>query len=429
LTQQGKTQAGRWLMWSMLALAYTIVYIHRVAPSVVADQLMEEFAVRDGAVLGSLAAMYFYVYVIMQLPSGIFADLLGPRATVSAGVLVAGFGSLFFAVAPSVFLAFVGRFLVGLGVSVIFVCILKFHAVWFQPSEFAFITGLLILVGNVGAMMAATPLALLVGHFGWRFSFLLIALISVLIAIACWVIVRDAPTYAQRPAQSPPLGERFGENLSQLWLVLKNFRSWPPFLVAFGLYGTLITFQGMWGVPYLMQVYDLSRTAAANFMLLIAAGMAVGSPLVGFISDRLQIRKLPYMICVLSYTAVWSIMVFWLDGRPPLPALYLLCFLMGFFSGTMTITFTLAKEINPPRYSGSAIAVINSGGFLSIAILQPLLGYLLDLRWDGVMREGVKIFPQAAYAAAFRFCLAILALAIIGAFLARETRGKNIYQE
>ena len=430
MTDNKKQYAGRWLMWAMLALAYIIVYVHRVAPSVVADQLMETFSVRDGAVLGSLAAMYFYVYLIMQMPGGVFADSLGTRATVSAGVLFAAFGSLFFAVAPSMFLAFVGRFLVGLGVSVIFVSILKFQSVWFSPTEFAFITGLLILVGNVGAMLASTPLALLVDRFGWRFSFLLIGLISVVVALACWLIVRDTPGHkSQQPVDIRPFKVRVTENLMQLRTVLKNFHSWPPFMVAFGLYGTLIAFQGMWGVPYLMQVYGLSRTASANLMLLIAAGMAIGSPLVGFISDRLQRRKLPYLTFAFLYTACWSVLVFWNHGRPPLALLYPLCFLLGFFGGAMTITFALGKELNSPHIAGTAIAVVNMGGFLGIAILQPFLGYLLDLRWEGVMREGVKVYSRAGYYTAFRFCLVFLVVALLGALFVRETRGKNIYRE
>lgn len=414
-------------MWSMLALAYIIVYVHRVAPSVVADQLMETFAIQDGALLGSLAAMYFYVYLVMQMPSGIFADTLGPRATVSAGVLFAAFGTLFFAVAQSIFLAFLGRFLVGLGVSVIFVSILKFHSVWFQPTEFAFITGLLILVGNIGAMLATTPLALLVNVLGWRTSFLLIGLFSVVIAIACWRFVRDTPHTVHQPTDDLPIKDKFGENLVQLLVVLKNPYSWPPFLVAFGLYGTLIAFQGMWGVPYLMQVYELSRTSAANFMLLIAAGMAVGSPAMGFVSDRLQRRKLPYVLATVLYTASWTVMVLWNRGLPPLAALYPLCFMLGFFGGAMPITFTAAKEVNPPQVAGTAIAVANMGGFLGIAILQPFLGYLLDRQWEGVMRQGVKIYSQAGYFTAFRFCLIFLAFALLGAFLLRETGGKNIY--
>ena len=429
MTIETKQSAGRWLMWAALALAYIIVYIHRVAPSVVADQLMDSFAVQDGAVLGSLAAMYFYVYALMQLPSGLMADSLGPRATVSIGVLFAGLGSLFFAAAPTLVLAFLGRFLVGFGVSIIFVSILKFQAVWFLPREFAFITGLLMLVGNFGAMLATTPLAFLVDATSWRASFVIIGVFSLVIAVICWVIVRDVPPNVVTVTDTRPLSVRLKENMTQMTVVIRNAKTWPPFFVAFGLYGTLITFQGMWGIPYLMQVYAMNRTTAANLMLLIGAGMALGSPLIGFFSDRLARRKAPYVFFALLSALCWALLVFWNQGRPPVAALYPLCFLFGFCGGGMTMTFALGKEVNPPQFAGTAVAVVNIGGFLGIALMQPLLGFLLDQRWDGVLRQGVKIYPQEAYFGAFAVCLFFSVVAVVGALLASETKGKNCYKE
>jgi sugar phosphate permease len=414
-------------MWSILALAFVIVYIHRVAPSVVADQLMEAFAVKDGAVLGSLAGMYFYVYAVMQLPSGLLADSLGPRMTVFAGMILAGAGSLFFAAAPTLFLAFTGRFLVGLGVSVIFVSVLKFQSVWFLPAEFAFITGMTVLMGNAGAVLAATPLAYLVDRFGWRFSFVVIGLLSLVVAVACRAFVRDLPPAVYQVRDDKPLGQKFLDNIKQMGLVLKNKNIWPPFFVVFGVYGTLVAFSGIWGVPYLMQVYGYSRIAAANLMLMIALGMIAGSPIIGLISDRIRRRKLPYLVFVVSFTLAWSVLVFWNGGRPPEGILYQLYFLLGFFGGAVAITFALGKELNPPQMAGMAIATVNIGAFLGISLQQPLLGYLLDVRWHGVFNEGVKVYNQNAYFFAFRFCLYPLALAVVAAFLVKETNGENCY--
>lgn len=414
-------------MWSVLAVAYIIVYVHRVAPSVVADRLMETFAVRDGAVLGGLAAMYFNVYMIMQLPSGLMADSLGPRITVTLGTLFAAIGSFFFAAAPSVFLAFVGRFLVGLGVSVIFVSILKFQSFWFSPREFAFITGLLLLVGNAGAMLAATPLAFLVNSHGWRFSFSLIGAFSLFVALASWAIIRDAPPNVQKKKEDDSFLLRLRENVAQMMMVIRNKDTWPMFFVAVGLYGPLMAFQGMWGVPYLMQVYGMTRIGAANLMLLIGAGMATGSPLLGYASDKLVRRKPFYLVSVVLFTACWVLLVNWGGGKPPLGSLYPLCFLLGFFTGVMTLTFTLGKEVNPPHFAGVSVAVVNIGAFLGISLLQPFLGYLLDLGWDGTFIEGVKVFPVQAYQMAFRFCLSFLVLAVAGAAFSRETRGQNIF--
>lgn len=428
LSEQAAGTPRRWLMWSILALSFAIVYIHRVAPNVVADHLMETFAVREGAVLGSLAAMYFYIYAVMQLPSGLLADTLGTRFTVTAGMALAGAGSLLFGSAPTIFYAFVGRFLVGLGVSIIFVSILKFQAVWFAPGEFAFLTGLTILVGNAGAVVAATPLALVVSSFGWRFSFSIIGLVSFLIAAVCLLLVRDYPPGFHNGPQGCSLSVKFRENVRQMVFVFANKDSWPPFLVAMGVYGTLIAFSGVWGIPYLMQVYGFGRTEAANLMLAIAVGMMAGSPAIGYLSDRLQCRKVPYVCFVLLYTACWAIMVFWRNARPPVEVLYPLYFLLGFFGSVVTLTFAVGKEVNPPGVAGMAVATLNIGGFLGISILQPLLGYLLDLRWEGAFINGVKIYPQQAYFMALRFCLYPLVLALLAAALIRETGGKNCYR-
>jgi predicted MFS family arabinose efflux permease len=411
----------RWLMWGILALGFVIAYIHRVAPSVVADQLMETFAIRDGAVLGSLAAMYSYTYVLAQIPSGLLADSLGPRATVSASMVIAALGSLLFSFAPTLALAFVGRFLIGLGVSFVYVSILKLQSVWFFPNEFAFLTGMTILVGNAGAVLATTPMALMVDFYGWRFPFLIIGLASLLVAAACWFVVRDYPASQQTSVNAVPMSERISVSLRQLRLVLANRRSWPPFIINACVYGTTITFSGIWGVPYLMQVYNFSRTQSANLMLVIAVGMMVGSPAVGYLSDRIGLRKLPYSLFVFLFLLSWAVLVFWNNARPPEGVLFPLYFLLGFFGSTVLLGFAVAKEENLPQSAGMAVATVNIGVFLGISILQPLMGYLLDLRWDGVVIEGIKIFPQNAYYLAFRFCFYAIVVAFLATLLVRET--------
>ena len=163
---KAKSPAFRWVVWGIMALSFLIVYFHRVSTTVVMDKLMVEFKVQDAAVLGSIAATYFYVYLAMQAPSGLLADFFGPRLTVTAGMLLAGLGSLLFGSAPTLLFLFLGRFLVGLGVSVIFISILKALTNWFNPEEFSTLTGMTILIGNLGAVIATTPLAFAVNNFG-----------------------------------------------------------------------------------------------------------------------------------------------------------------------------------------------------------------------------------------------------------------------
>ena len=119
----------RWLVWAVLAFCFAIVFFHRVSLAVVSDQLMAEFNL-GAAALGNLGAVYFYVYTAMQIPSGILADTTGPRLTVTAGMLLAAMGAAVFALAQSLAVATAGRFLTGLGVSVVFVSVQKAQTFW-----------------------------------------------------------------------------------------------------------------------------------------------------------------------------------------------------------------------------------------------------------------------------------------------------------
>jgi MFS family permease len=139
--------------------AYLLSFFHRVAPAAISGDLQVSFAI-GGAQLGTLAATYFYVYTVMQIPTGVLADTLGPRRILFWGGLVAGVGAILFGLAPSFELAFVGRTLVGLGVSVTFIAMLKLLAIGFDERRFATLTGLCMLIGNLGSILAGAPLGL-----------------------------------------------------------------------------------------------------------------------------------------------------------------------------------------------------------------------------------------------------------------------------
>ena len=139
-----KFEMTRWSIFSILIATYILVYFHLMAPGVVAGDLMAAFG-NSGTALGSLAAIYFFVYAGMQLPSGVLADTLGTRTAVVSGNLAAGAGALLFGLAPSFSMACAGHFMVGLGVSVVFVSIMKNNAMWFSERQFGFMSGITLL--------------------------------------------------------------------------------------------------------------------------------------------------------------------------------------------------------------------------------------------------------------------------------------------
>ena len=441
----GRTQLWRkerdnlvWLMWIILAFAYLISYFHRLSLAVVMDHLIVDLQIGEAALAGALAGSYAVIYMIMQVPTGLLVDSWGPRKTVTAGMIISAAGSLIFALAPVLSLAFLGRALVGLGVSVIFVSVLKFLVNWFKASQFATMTGLTGLVGNLGVALGTTPLALLVVNFGWRQTFVAIAIITMVVAFCCWAVVRDKPASktgsedanTASPASSSQSSVTFPQLLGALRKVVRNFQTWPLFASAFGLYGTLFAFTGAWSVTYLMQIYGLDRSQAANYMLVLTAGIIVSMPLTGYLSDRFSRRRLPLLIVFTVYTIVWVLFYGWNGGKPPLMALYPLFLIMGLAGGSATIILSLSKEVNDPAFAGVALSIVNIGPFAGTAFLQPLMGYMLDLRWDGLLLEGMKIYPLASYRLIFLACLVTLLISFfLALFTVKETNCRNIYSD
>src|SRR5512136_124123 len=157
----------RRIVFGIVLASFVLSFFHRTAPAAIAGELARAFAI-NGALLGTLAATYFYVYTLLQIPVGVLADTLGPRRILAVGSTIAGLGSLAFALAPTWEVAAAGRTLVGIGVSVAFIAILKISALWFPANRFATLNGVTMFAGNLGAVVAGAPLAWLVTQVSWR---------------------------------------------------------------------------------------------------------------------------------------------------------------------------------------------------------------------------------------------------------------------
>lgn len=433
-----KTLNPRWLIWGVLCIAYMIVYFHRVSPTIVADSLMSEFGI-TAAKLGGLGAVYFYVYMAMQVPAGVLADTMGARKVVTAGCIMAGLGSITFSLASFYFIAYIGRFMVGVGVSVIFIAIMKIQSEWFSSKEFGTLSGLTMAMGNMGAVLGATPLALLVVLVGWRYSFGLIGVINIILGLICWLVVRNSPkelglprpetNFLDTSIKEEPKLQNNWSILESLAIVLKNKFSWPPFFIFFGVYGTLMTYSGMWAIPYLTQVYGLDNKLSSTYLTTLAFGIMLGSAFIGFISDKFENRKTIYSLFFGVYVIIWLMLTFWNGGAPPLTILYPLHFLMGFFGSSFVLTWSCAKEVNPSNITGIATGVANSGGFLGAAVMQTVFGYALDFKWGNQMSGHIRIYTLDGYQLAFICCLVMLLISIIGLIFLRETGCRNIYDQ
>lgn len=408
----------RWIVWLIPCLLYATSHFHRVAPTVIFDDLMTAFNT-SGAALGALGSIYFYVYALMQIPSGILADTLGPKKTITGGAVTGSLGAFIFGSATTLWLAYLGRFFIGLGMSLIFICIMKLVAEWFRDNEFATMSGLTLFGGNLGSMVATTPLYLLVVAIGWRASFHVIALITVLFGVLTWNFVANRPNSTDSMAEKRSKTEP-GKLKQQLLETILNKSIWPTVTMSFGLYGTMLALKGMWLGPYLTQVYGMSRDQATNYVLLSLVAGLIGPLMMGFLSDRIGRRKLPIMLFTPLYLVIWLLLAFWNGGMPPLAALPYLLIMLGIFCSPAALTWACAKEVSHPSVVGLATGIANIGGFLGGAVMQFLFGYILDLNWQGTVVNGLRIYPVEAYQSAFLVTAGVVFSVCLPHFLSKK---------
>lgn len=391
----------RWFGWAALSIAFLLVGLHRESMGVLAEPLLQTFGT-TGAGVGLLHSSFFYLYAALQLPAGIITDYAGSRKTAVYGTLVMGLGSIVFALSSSYAVALVARALVGLGASVLYLAALRFCANWFRANEFATMSGLTIAVSALGGILATTPLAIAVSQIGWRGSIFGLGVVAFLAAIAIFVVVRDTPTKAGLPQvdgvpPSPTLSiADVRSNLSQ---IVRTPTTWLLGLYLFCGMGVNFTIFGLWGIPFLVQSYDLTITHASIYVLIAGVGWMIGPIIFGLISDQLEKRMPLVLVAVLVTTAVW--LTFAIFGIVELFAVGALFFIGRFMASGGTVAFTVIKEQFDTAASGTAIGAINSMGWFGAAVFPVVFGALLDTFWTGETINGARVYTETGYRVGF----------------------------
>jgi len=422
----GKMMRFRWLIFIVLALAYLFVYFHRLSLSVVANDLIKEFQT-TASVMGLLGSIYFYCYAFMQLPAGLLSDSLGPRKSVTLFLIIASAGSIIFGFAPTIKIAFLGRVMVGLGVSMVFIPTMKILSRWFHPHEFAFMTGILNAVGGIGVLAATWLLAVMTLFFGWRISFEFIGCCTFIIVAMVWFIVSDRPEdkgwpsieeldkesddKVSQPTQQIPLFQGVRRVISEKYF-------WPVAIWFFFDCGIFFGFGALWGGPYLMDVYGMTRAQAGTVLSMIAWGMIIGSPPLGFISDKLmKSRKKPFILCNLVLVIELAFLSIYPAGLPRI-ALYIFFFVFSICASSVVIFgFTIIKELFPVEIAGTSTGMVNLFPFLGGAIFMPLLGRVLD----AYPKSDTGGYSIEAYSMLIFILLGAAILSLICTFLTKET--------
>lgn len=370
-SQQQNPRYMAYLIFILSASFYLYEYVLQVAPSVMAEPMMRAFNV-NAAGFGILSAYYFYAYAPMQLPAGLLFDRYGPRKLITFALCLCALGSFFFAATSSIYTAACGRFLIGIASAFSFIGVLVLLSRWFPPQQFAFLAGIAQLMSSVGAICGEVPLAALIQRVGWRNTSFILSFIGLILAFIIWNVVRD---YPQQKVQKR-VKRHFREELYRLIRVCRQSYTWTIGFYAFCIWTPITVFAALWGVPYLQEKFHCSVLVASSLCTMIWVGIGVGSPFLGWLSDRCNSRRLALGISA-GFGLGATLMLLFLPYLS-LAGAYFILFLFGVGSGGQSVSFALIKDHHPNSLVGTASGLNNlmvlSGG----AIFQPLVGIILQ---------------------------------------------------
>ncbi|CAO5678430.1 MAG: hypothetical protein HEEMFOPI_00350 [Holosporales bacterium] len=398
------------ITWILLILFYGYQYFLRVAPSVMAHDLRCEFNL-NAEQFAFIPAIYLYAYGLLQIPIGFFLDSVGIKKTMMISIFICFLGTILFFISPNIQIAYVARLLIGAGSAAAFITPLKLVGDHMPVGKKGFYMGLTLTFGTIGALIAGKPQSILLEHYGWRDTGLLSA-VGGLILFLCIVFIIPKKSIIDTHTKKVDSLQNMG---AQLKKVVSSKLIFIYALLAFGLYTPLAVLSDTWGVTYFMEKLCISRDVAAECTAFIFIGLCVGSfAIPSFFEKRNMINQgiqIGLIATCLTFLAI-------LYGRfESLYILKTLLFLFGFFAGSEMLCFTGVSNNAQDGIRGLALGFANTINMVGGAILQQVVGFLLDWMWSGKISEkGIRIYLTSDFEKTFVFYIVIYVICI---FLAR----------
>jgi MFS family permease len=375
----------------LAATFYMYEFTLQVSLGVMTNELMQDLNL-NAASLGLVSAFYYYAYTPMQVPAGFLHDRFGPRITLTVAIFTCAVGALCFSFSNSMIHASLGRFLMGIGSAFSFGGALMLIARWFPAKHFAVLSGFVQLMSSVGAIGGEVPLAAAIHQWGWRHSMMFLAIFGMVLAFIVWLIVRDFPN--KQTALTAHQQQIHTDNLPKFKLLFGRAPVWWIAAYSFLIWAPIAAFAGLWGIPFLVSAYHLTTQTASLACATIWVGIGVGSPLSGWISEYIERRCLVLTICAAA-GIISSIFIIYFTVS--LPLLYVFLFTLGISGGGQSLAFCVVHDNSHPKSIGAAIGLNNMATVAGGAILQPIIGYLLYMNWDGVISGRTPVYSAYDY--------------------------------
>ncbi|MBC3192946.1 MFS transporter [Pseudonocardia sp. C8] len=404
-----------YLVWSAGLLAYVVAVLQRSSFGVAGLDAADRFGASP-TVLGGFLVLQLLVYAALQIPVGLLLDRFGARTMVLAGAVTMTAAQILVALATALPLAIAARVLVGIGDALTFISVLSVVSVWFPARRVPLMTQLTALLGQFGQVLSAVPLATLLHGYGWTTAFLAAAAAGAVAGIAVLAVFRDRPPGTPAPTTVASPRE-----------VLDGLKgAWRHPGTRLGLWshaGTQfsgLVFALLWGVPYLVAGQGMSPSGASVMLtVLVLAGGVVG-PVFGEFTARHPLRRSWLVLFVIAATALMWTVVLLVPPPVPLWLLVLLVLVLAANGPCSAVGFDFARTFNPEHRRGTAVGIVNVGGFTASLLTTLLVGAVLGAAGG---------YTPDAFRTAWLVQFPIWAVTTVGVVVARRKARRVMAQE
>jgi len=359
-------------VWGGAMAVYILGVFHRTSLGVAGLIAADRFHI-TAAQLATFTVVQLLVYAAMQVPVGVLLDRVGSRRMLLGGLLLMTAGQFWFAFAATFGVGLAARILIGGGDAMVFVSVIRIVALWFRVRQTPLLTQLTGQLGQLGAIAASFPLSAALHRFGWTPSFLVASGIGVVLAVGLAFVLKDSP-FRGTP-QEPIRVRAVAATLRTTWGTPgTRLGLWSHFTSQFG----MTVFTLLWGFPFLVRGQGLSEGTASVLLVLMTVSAMVTGPVLGGLVGRFPYHRSRLVLGIVgSIATVWAVVLVW-PGRAPLPLLVLLVVVTALGVPGSMVGFDVARTFNPQHRMGSALGVVNVGGFVASLLTMALIGVVLD---------------------------------------------------
>lgn len=376
------------VMWFFPLVFFTYQFILRLWPGLMMSQIMMQFSI-DASHFGLIAAFYYYGYSSMQIPAALLLDRFGARYIVGIFAVVCGVATLLFTYTNNWYLACLTRFLVGVGSAAGFLGVSKVVSEWFPKNQYTRMIGFSFTVGLMGAIYGGKPLSLLIEIYHWQMVALTLALVSIVIGFSTYFVLRRPADKKEERTSS----ESF--KLSSFKTLLASPTIWLLALANLLMVGSLEGFSDVWGVPYLMTAYSITKSDAAELISCVFFGMLFGGPVLAFCSKKLSNYTI-IALCGFGMAGLFTALL--MQENYHWWCLAFLFFTIGLLCCYQVLVFAAGSDLVKTEQLGLTIAFLNCINMLGGSFFHTAIGKVMDIFWNGSLsNEGIKLYSLFAY--------------------------------